>query len=491
MIQKTHYINGEWLAVEKDARREIINPANQEVIALVSEGTIKEADQAIESAKIAFESGIWSGKSSKERGEIVRKVAELIQRDLEELARLETLDTGKTVEESRWDMADIADVFTYYADLADKDSGYLIDSPIPHTTSKVVYEPVGVTSLITPWNYPLLQASWKLAPALVAGNTLVIKPSEITPLTSIKVVELMEEAGLPKGVVNLVLGSGQVVGERMTSHEAVDLVSFTGGLETGKKIMQAASKSMKNIALELGGKNPNIVFEDADLDVAVDQALNAVFFHAGQVCSAGTRLLLEESIHDEFVEKLIKQTEKIKLGDGFSEETEMGPLISLDHLTKVTNYVDQGLKEGAKLEIGGKRAETGDLKHGFYYLPTILTECTTDMRVVQEEGFGPVITVEKFTTEEEAIQLANDSIYGLSGGIWTRDLMKAERVMNALRMGTVWINDYNVYFPQAPWGGYKQSGIGRELGAAGLKEYQEQKHVFTNLAPERLNWFGK
>src|SRR5699024_6458463 len=380
--------------------------------------------------------------------------------------------------------------FRYYADVADKDGGEMIDSPIPNTVSRVVYEPVGVCTQITPWNYPLLQASWKLAPALVAGNTLVMKPSEITPLTTIKVFELIEEAGVPKGVANLVLGPGNTVGAVMSESKEVDLVSFTGGIETGKKIMQAASSNVKKVALELGGKNPNIIFADTDFDIAVDNALNGVFFHAGQVCSAGTRLLVEESIHDNFVDALVSRVEKIQLGNGFDETTEMGPLISAEHLQKVSAYVEKGKAEGAVVRVGGGQPSEATLQEGYFYLPTVLTECKTDMHVVQEEGFGPVITVEKFTTEEEAVQLANDSQYGLSGGVWTKDLAKAERCVRKMRMGTVWINEYNVYFPEAPWGGYKQSGFGRELGKTGLEEYQEQKHILTNLQPEAMNWFG-
>ena len=484
------YINGKWVVSTTNETRDIINPYNQEIIATAAEGNQDDAKQAIKAARQAFDEGEWSNTPAPERGAMVRKIATLIERDKEELARLESLDTGKTVSESRDDMDGIRDVFHYYADLAGKNLGEMIDSPIPNTISKVVREPVGVCGQITPWNYPLLQASWKLAPALVAGNTLVMKPSEITPLTTIKVFELMEEAGLPAGVANLVLGSGATVGAELSESKEVDLISFTGGLETGRKIMQSASMNMKKIALELGGKNPNIIFADADFDTAVDQALDGVFYHAGQVCSAGTRLIVEASIHDQFVEALVKRVENIKLGSGFDETTEMGPLISKEHLEKVTNYVDNGVKEGATLAIGGARPEDPALADGFFYLPTVLTNCTTDMDVVQNEGFGPVITVETFTTEEEAVFLANDSDYGLSGGVWSTDIAKAERIAAKMRMGTVWINDFNIFFAQAPWGGYKQSGIGHELGVQGLEEYTEIKHVYHNLDPQASHWFG-
>ena len=487
---KKNYINGAWVPALSGETREIINPYNQEVIAIVSESNEEDTKQAISAAREAFDHGEWSNTSATERGQIVSKIAALIERDKEELAEMESLDTGKTVEESRGDMDDIAGVFRYYAELADKDGGEIIDSPIPNTVSKVVKEPVGVCGQITPWNYPLLQASWKLAPALAAGNTLIMKPSEITPLTTVKVFELMEEAGVPKGVVNLVLGAGNTVGAELSANDDVDLISFTGGIQTGKGIMRAASGNMKKIALELGGKNPNIIFDDAEFETAVDQALNAVFFHAGQICSAGTRVIVEESIHDKFVDALVDRVKKIKLGSGFEESTQMGPLISEAHLNKVVTYVENGIKEGAKVAVGGGHPTDPELQKGFFYLPTVLTDCTTDMDVVQNEGFGPVITVEKFKTEAEAIKLANDSIYGLSGGVWTKDIAKAERCVAKMRMGTVWINEFNVYFPHAPWGGYKQSGIGRELGKIGLEEYQETKHIFQNLDPQPINWFG-
>ncbi|MBP1970819.1 betaine-aldehyde dehydrogenase [Virgibacillus natechei] len=486
---KKMFINGEWMEASSKETRDIINPYNQEVIATATEGNEVDVKLAIAAAREAFDQAEWPSIPAIRRGKIVHGIADLIERDHAELAELESLDTGKTVEESRGDMDDIAGVFRYFAEMADKDGGEMIDSPIPNSTSRVVHEPVGVCGQITPWNYPLLQASWKLAPALAAGNTLVMKPSEITPLTSVKIFELMEEAGVPPGVVNLVLGSGARVGAELSANDDVDLISFTGGIETGKKIMQAASSNVKILALELGGKNPNIVFADAAFDTAVDQAMNAVFFHAGQICSAGTRLIVEESIHDDFINALVDRVKKIKLGSGFDKSTQMGPLISEEQLNKVSNYVETGKQEGATVAVGGGRPDDPELQNGFFYLPTVLTNCTTEMRVVQDEGFGPVITVEKFTTEEEAVRLANDSIYGLSGGVFTNDIAKAERCVRKMRMGTVWINDVNLYFPQAPWGGYKQSGIGRELGKTGLEEYQETKHIFQNLKPEPVNWF--
>nr|WP_275980337.1 betaine-aldehyde dehydrogenase [Halalkalibacter alkaliphilus] len=483
------YINGEWVHSQSGQTRDIINPYNQEVIAVVEEGSKTDAEIAIAAARKAFDKGEWSHTSATERGYILFQVAEKIKQYKDELAELETLNTGKTLTESEADMDDIAAVFQYFAGLADKDGGHVIESPIPDSSSRIVREPVGVCGQITPWNYPLLQAAWKLAPALAAGNTVVLKPSEITPLTTIKMADIFDEVGIPPGVVNVVLGPGESVGAKLAESLDVDLISFTGGGTTGRKIMQAAAINFKKTSLELGGKNPNIIFADADLDVAIDYAMNAAFFHAGQVCSAGSRLIVHESIHDQFVALLIEKAKHVTLGNGFDEKTEMGPVISKEHMEKIENYIALGVKEGATIAVGGKRSPLPKLANGNFIEPTIFTNCDTSMRIVQEEVFGPVVTVETFSTEEEAILLANDSVYGLAGAVWTQDLHLAERVVKKLRMGTTWINDFHPYIPQAPWGGYKQSGIGRELGSIGLEEYTETKHIYQNSNPKPLGWF--
>jgi betaine-aldehyde dehydrogenase len=490
MTEKTMHIDGVWTRAGSAATRDIINPFDQGVIAVVSEGGREDARDAVDAARQAFDRGPWPRTPGAERGRALMHLAGLIERDAEELARMETLNTGKTLEESRWDMADIAGIFRYFAGLADKDGGEVIASPVQDSTSLVVREPVGVCGQISPWNYPLLQAAWKLAPALAAGCTVVMKPSEITPLTTIKVTELCVEAGIPDGVVNLVLGPGATVGAELAESPDVDLISFTGGIETGKTIMRAAAGNVKKVALELGGKNPNIVFDDADFETALDYLLNGVFFHAGQICSAGARVMLQDGIHDRMVEALRERMSRIRLGDGMVQGTRMGPLISAAHRAKVEDYIRIGREEGARLLLGGGRPSDPALARGFFVEPTLFTDCANDMRIVQEEVFGPVITVERFSTEEEALRNANSTIYGLSAGFWTRDPDRIRRMSAGLRFGTVWVNDFNVYFTQAPWGGYKQSGLGRELGRMGLEEYTEVKHVFQNHNARPVHWFG-
>jgi len=490
MVRDTLFIDGVWRPAASGATRPTVNPATGEALAQVADAGREDTLAAIAAARRAFDSAVWSDVPAPKRGAMVRRLGDLIEEHAEELAKLETLDTGKTLEESRWDMADIAGIFRYFGGLADKEGGEVIASPNPDSTSLVVREPVGVCGQISPWNYPLLQAAWKMAPALAAGCTIVVKPSELTPLTTLRVTELAEEVGFPPGVFNTLTGPGDPVGAELAANPDVDLISFTGGIVTGKSIMRAAAGNVKKVALELGGKNPNIVFDDADFDVAVDYALNAVFFHAGQICSAGARLMLQDGIHDAFVAALAERIRTIRLGNGLTEGTEMGPLISAAHRDKVEGYVEIAQKEGARLVCGGTRPDDPALAGGFFYQPTLFTGCENAMRVVQEEVFGPVITVERFTTEEEAISRANSTIYGLSAGFWTRDPDRIARVSRKLRFGTVWVNDFNVYFTQAPWGGYKQSGLGRELGRMGLEEYQEVKHLYQNHAPRVVSWFG-
>ncbi|MFC8093155.1 aldehyde dehydrogenase family protein [Streptomyces sp. NPDC057301] len=482
------YIDGEWTQATAGGRREVVNPYDASVVTTVDEADATDVDRAVRAARRAFDKGDWSNAPSRDRADLLLRVRDLLMRDQEEIAHTETLDTGKTLTEARIDVEDVANAFRYFAELAGKDGGRIVDVG-PDVLSRVVYQPLGVCALIAPWNYPLLQASWKVAPALAAGNTFVLKPSEVTPLTTIAMIRLIEEAGAPPGVANLVLGPGATVGAALTSHPDVDLVSFTGGLNTGRAIMASASEGPRNIALELGGKNPNIVFADADFDAAVDYALDAAFLHSGQVCSAGSRLLVQDSLHDRFVEAYADRARQIRLGNGLAEGTESGPLSSAEHREKVESYIAIGKEEGARLVTGGTRPDDPDLSSGFFLLPTIFADCDRSMRIVQEEVFGPVVTVERFRTEDEAVELANDTRYGLAGGVWTSDASRAQRVAGRLRHGTVWINDFHPYVPQAEWGGFGRSGVGRELGPTGLREYQEAKHIYQNLAPARSGWF--
>ncbi len=484
------FIDGTWTGAQLGGTREIRCPADGSLVATVDEGTADDTEAAIAAARTAFDHGPWPRTSPAERGALLDRVADALERHRDEFARAESLDTGKRLVESQYDMDDIIAVFRYYAKLAAEDSDREIELGRTDVRSRVVHEPVGVCGLITPWNYPLLQTSWKVAPALAAGNTFVLKPSELTPSTAILLMRELAEAGLPAGAGNLVLGTGPAVGALLSTHHDVDLVSFTGGLSTGRILMAAAAPTVKKVALELGGKNPNIVFADADREAALDMALTAVFLHSGQVCSAGARLLVEESIHDEFVDELVRRASTIRVGGPFDERAETGPLISEAHRAKVEAYVAAGVDEGAELRCGGTRPDAPELANGFYYLPTILDRCTPEMTVVREESFGPVMTVETFTDEAEALRLANDTDYGLAGAVWTSDDAKADRVASGLRAGTVWINDFHPYVPQAEWGGYKQSGFGRELGLHGLAEYRETKHVWRNLAPAAQHWFG-
>jgi betaine-aldehyde dehydrogenase len=487
------YVGGQWRHASDGGTRHIVNPADGSTAAVVDEATDADARDAVSAARAAFDDGAWPATPAAERAALLDRVADLLQRDKESLAEVETRDTGKTLAESRIDIDDVTSVFRYYARLVGVEADRLIDVGDPAVISRVVREPIGVCVLIAPWNYPLLQMSWKIAPALGAGATMVAKPSEVTPLSTIAFVHLLEEAGVPGGVVNLVQGSGAALGSALTDNPDVDFISFTGGLSTGRTIAKVAAEHVTKVAVELGGKNPHIVFADIgvgdDWHSAVDQVLTGVFLHSGQVCSAGTRLIVEESIADDFVAELVTRAEKIRMGHGMDPASETGPLVSEQHRAKIEGHVASAIAEGAKLLTGGARPTDPALAKGSFYLPTIFDRCDRSMAIVREETFGPILTVERFTDEAEAISLGNDTEYGLAAGVRTSDPARGERVVRALRHGTVWLNDFGYYTAAAEWGGFGKSGNGRELGPTGLAEYQELKHIWHNTAPKPAGWF--
>lgn len=470
------------------SERTLTNPADGKVLTKVQEADKALVEQAIKAARKAFDEGPWPRTPAAERAALLFTVANLIEERREELAEIETLNCGKPIREAAYDVDDAAACFRYYAGLATKPSGLTVDVPAPSVTS-IVREPIGVCGQIIPWNYPLLMAAWKLAPALAAGNTCVLKPSEYTPLSAVVLAEILQQAGLPNGVVNIVLGDG-AVGHVIAESELVDKVAFTGSVKTGKSVAQAALSNLKKVTLELGGKSPLIVFEDFDLDTAVDYALFAIYCNAGQVCSAGSRMLVQDSIYDEFLKRLAARAKKINVGPGLDPETEMGPLVSETQLKRVMDYIEIGEREGAKLVTGGDRPEGGKFGNGYYVNPTIFSNTKPDMRIVQEEIFGPVAVLQKFSKEEEAIKLANDTQYGLAGAVFTNDITRANRVIKSLRAGITWVNGYHNTYNECPWGGYKQSGWGRELGTFGLEAYTEIKQVNVNMEPYPVKWFN-
>ena len=482
-------IDGRWVRSSDGGLRECLDPADGSVIATVDEATPADATRAVAAARRAFDSGPWPTTPVGDRVALLHRIADLLTRDREPLARIETADTGKTLAESRIDIDDVIAVFRYYAGLAGSAADRLVDVGDPQVISRVTREPIGVCVLIAPWNYPLLQMSWKVAPALAAGCTMIMKPSEVTPLSTIAFARLITEAGVPAGVVNLVQGSGAVLGEALTDTDEVDFISFTGGLATGTTISRIAAPHVTKVAVELGGKNPHVVFADADWESSVDQVLTGVFLHSGQVCSAGTRLIVHDSIADDFVAAVADRARQIRIGPGTDPTAETGPLVSAAQRDKIEAFVALGVSEGATLVTGGTRPTDPALADGYFFLPTIFDHCDRSMRIVQEETFGPILTVERFHTVDEAITLGNDTAYGLAAGIRTADLDLAERVARSLRHGTVWINDFGYYTAAAEWGGFKKSGNGRELGPTGLAEYQETKHIWLHTAPAPKGWF--
>jgi len=485
------YIDGVWTEGTSGKLLDSINPATGEVIEQTCVSSIDDTEKAIQAAKKSFYvTRDWRDLDSQKRGDVLLKIADLIEKHAAKLAETDALDNGKPLREAEGDVDDGLHAFRYYASLIKVPHGgvYDVNSNFGEMHSYTVHEPVGVCAQITPWNYPFLMAIWKLAPALAAGNSIVFKPSSDTVLSTIRLFEIFEEAGLPAGAVNLVIGSGATVGDKLAASPDVDMITFTGSTSVGQSIMRAAAGNVKKIGLELGGKSPNVIFADADLEGAVEWAMIGIFFNQGEVCSAGSRIIIEESLKDRFVKRLAERANAMTIGNPL-ENPDMGPLVSKKHMETVLKYIEIGKEEGATLACGGYRYTEGECAKGYFVRPTIFDNCTADMTIVKEEIFGPVVTIQTFRTEEEAVSLANDTVYGLAGAVFTSDGARAIRVIKEIRAGITWINAYNPTYNEAPWGGYKMSGIGRELGIHGLEEYQEIKQININLQPGAVGWY--
>ena len=474
-------IGGQWVAAASGKTFETLNPATGKTLAQVAEGDAEDINRAVVAARKAFESGPWPKMTPSQRGRLLWRVAELIEEHADELAMLETLDNGKPIKYSKAsDVPLTADHFRYFAGWATKIEGETIPVSIPNMLTYTLREPLGVVGQIIPWNFPMQMAAWKMAPALAAGNTVILKPAEQTPLTALRIGELMCEAGFPDGVVNIVPGYGHTAGAALAAHLDVDKIAFTGSTEVGKKILQASAGNLKKITLELGGKSPNIIFPDADLKWAVRGALTAIYFNSGQICTAGSRLFVHQSIYDETVSQMAEAAAKMKVGDGADAATEMGPVITQEQLDRVSGYIETGKREGATARAGGERVG-GDLADGFFLRPTVLDQVTDEMTVAREEIFGPVVVAMPFEEIEEVAARANRSIYGLAAGVWTSDIKKAHKMVSLLKSGVVWVNTYNQFDAAAPFGGYRQSGYGREMGHAVLDGYTQIKTAWINL----------
>ena len=479
------YADGKWIPSNSGKTFPVYDPSTEEIIAEVPDSDAKDVDLAVAAAKNAFENGPWGSSTAQERGRVLFKLADTVRQNAGTLAELEARNSGKPIVEAEYDMGDVATCFEYYGGLATKIAGHV--NPVPdNALSLSLKEPVGVAGQIIPWNYPLLMAAWKLAPALAAGCTCVLKPAEQTPLTALELARHFESCGLPAGVVNILTGFGETAGAPLVQHPDVNKVAFTGSAAVGKLIMKTAADTIKRVTLELGGKSPNIFFADADFEAAIDGALFGVFINQGEVCSAGSRILVQRSIYNRFVDAMAAKAKTIKLGPPLERETKMGPLVSKDQYDRVRSYLEIGKKE-AKVAFGGGRAE--QFAKGYYVQPTIFYDVDNSARIAREEIFGPVATVIPFDNEKDAIKIANDSPYGLAAAVWTRDIFKAFRAVKAIRAGIVWVNHMQPTYVEAPWGGYKQSGFGRELGPWGIEEYLETKQVHINLNEAPIGWY--
>lgn len=488
---KKVYIDGKWCEGTSGKTIKVINPADGCQFAEVTECSLDDVEKAIQAAKKSFyETRDWRDMDSQTRANILLKIADKIEEMSDEFSKIESMDNGKPFREAEGDVSDAAHCFRYYAGLIKTPCGgvYDVNDGFGKMHSYTVHEPVGVCAQITPWNYPMLMACWKLAPALAAGNSIIFKPSSDTVLSTLKMFEIFEEVGIPAGAANVVVGPGSTVGDKLSGSPDVDMVTFTGSTEVGKGIMVNAASNIKKVGLELGGKSPNVIFADCDFEAAIEWAMVGIFFNQGEVCSAGSRIIIEESLKDKFVARLAERANNMTIGNPL-ENPDMGPMVTEKHMNTVLGYIEKGKEEGATCVCGGFRYTEGECAKGYYVRPTIFDNCTSDMTIVKEEIFGPVVTVQTFKTEAEAIAIANDTPYGLAGAVFTQNITSALRVIKEIRAGITWINCYNPTFNEAPWGGYKMSGIGRELGVHGLEEYQEIKQININLSEGPIGWY--